>query len=337
MLFGLFLISLSVPTTAFAQNSISGKLINAPGDATQDIPQRTITVDRNFLFPQQVVSNNVNTNASETYSFSYSGGPFFQFNEMDVYVNPGLNADPQWDSQCILNSDITLLQNYVEGGGTLTKVQLIAADVNIDGVVNQFDADMLNAVVLGQDQQGTPVNGFNNSVSVGGNTYFDRTIVYPTTAEVNSLNTGSNFNLTYTYSYSDPNIPSGSNSGRSFYSIRLGDLNGSCSTYNGFQDEEGGGESFKNSLVGQNSKASGQIILAPNPTNHSLLVQADKAITRVSVLNLSGKLLSSHDNPNGGKYFLIAPEYISNIPPGIYLTSVSLSDNTNLFRKFIKK
>jgi hypothetical protein len=303
-------------------------LINAPGDASQDIPQRTLTMERNFLFPEEVVSTDSQTNASETYSFSYSGGPFFQFNQLDIYVNPGLNANPFPDVSCIRTSDANLITQHLDGTTTLSNIQKIAADVDLDGFITENDRQMILDVALGQDPLGNVVERYTNSLQVGGTTYNNLTHIYPTTSGLSSLSEP--FTPTYTYRFTDPNIPSGATTGKNFYSIRLGDIDGSCATYSGRQANEN--NDLKRYPLNQS------VTLFPNPVNSFFSVQSTtSSITRVEISDLSGRTKLVNVSPENFKTITISGRKISSLPSGTYILNIILEDSTVITKKIVKK
>lgn len=82
------------PTGLLAQtNTISGSLINAPGNSSQTIPSRDVVMD--FFGSAPATSYSDATNSSNDYSISYpGGGPIFAHDNARVYVDLSTANNP---------------------------------------------------------------------------------------------------------------------------------------------------------------------------------------------------------------------------------------------------
>jgi hypothetical protein len=273
------------------------------------------------------IISDVNTNSSEAYSFSYSGGPFFSYAELNVFVDPGQNANPLPGTDCVDSFDAALAQEHYLDSITLTGVQLIAADVNMDGHVDNTDVQMIQDVWLGN------TSTFDNSLTVDGNTYSDRAVIYPTTESVSTVTEP--IALSYSYDYIDPNIPSGSTTGKNFNSIRLGDVNGDCGTYWARQTGEAGTDFSK---LSQEINPENNTVIYPNPVVDNLTIYSpNKYIFRVEILNLRGEVLYTTGMKNEVKKFSLSAEHLSKIASGMYAASIYLEDGSTVTKKFVKK
>ncbi|MBC6994930.1 T9SS type A sorting domain-containing protein [Neolewinella lacunae] len=209
-------------------NTVSGSIINAPGSSSVAIPSRQVRfefISTDPEFPSTFI--NTNSTTSNTYSLSYTGGPFFISDEARVFVNLATTPNPVVDVSCITTSDIIAINNYINGTQSFTSAQKVSADVDIDGYITLTDREMIRDVILGLEDR------YTNSISVAGVSYTNRGVVFPTTAELSSLGDPISFSSNYFF---DP-IPTGSNPNKNFNSIILGDVNGTCSSYSSFSGE----------------------------------------------------------------------------------------------------
>lgn len=144
-------------------------------------------------------------------------------NSAKIYVDKSTTDDDYVDLTCITVSDISYLIWYITGQMSLTAAQKVAADVNIDGMINVFDAISIQNVILGYDDK------FQNSLTIDGVTHSNVSAVYPTADELAALNSAT-FNVPYTCVYFyNPLLTS--LIGRNFAAIRLGDVNPTCDNF----------------------------------------------------------------------------------------------------------
>ncbi len=330
----LFLLCSLLAVDANAQNSITGKLINAPGDATQEIPSRQLVLE--FYDPPayetppsyQYGSTSYNSSSQQnTYSINFTGGPFFMSSFARVYVDYGsISNNPNIHSSCITSGDVSRISGYLSNTVTLSSLEMIAADVNLDGVVNLADKEMLENVVLGT------LSNYDNSITVGGTLHNDVSVVYPSLPlPTNPLNFSPEYDVN----------PIGSRTGIDFASIRLGDVNGNCATYQSATYNGGEGNNLRSTSPGNTPNAFGDtqnIEIGPNPFNDQLSVSFNSSgFKSLSLFDLSGKELLSITNQNGSKNLRLEESLLSDLPKGTYFVKILTEEGNTSTHKVVKQ
>ncbi len=328
----LFVLTIAGFTNCFAQTTLSGTLINAPGSSTQAIPSRDVVLElydddpESFLSP---IFYDDDTNTSRNYSISFSGGPFFLRPKARVYVDLSTDPNTAFDFNCIKTNDLVAISGFLSGTITLTDVQKVAADVNLDGTVDlddKDDKDMIENVILGN------ISNYTNTASVAGSNYNNRRVVYPATNSISS--TGSSVSYSFVRNYSSSSI-SGTTSGVNFYSIRLGDVNGDCANYSSLTNEPGSSNFLKKDTF---FDPKNELKTLPNPFTESLLITfGESEGSELAIFNISGKIVKSLLLEEGASQVVLEDPVFTNLPSGIYLIHAKQKLGGVITRKVIKE